>query len=83
MWGLIISDPDHCLSFCFSYRWQSRQDGSARAELHILQRIGRAEVCNVFHVTSLVVRPVEVRVQNFRSLAVLSNWKCGRRTLHL
>ena len=40
-----------------SDRWQPRQDGSAEAERHILRRIGRAEVRNEFHVTSLVVRP--------------------------
>ena len=39
-----------------SHRWQTRQDGSAEAELHILRRIGRAEVWNGFHVTSFVVR---------------------------
>ena len=39
------------------YRWQPRQDGSAEAKLHILRRIGRAELRNGFHVTSLVVRP--------------------------
>ena len=66
-----------------SYRWQLRQDGSAKAELHILRRIGRAEVWNGFHVTSLVVRPNGSAEQNFRSLAVLSSWKCGSRTLHL
>ena len=39
-----------------SDRWQPRQDGRAEAELHILRRIGRAEMWNGFHVTSLVVR---------------------------
>ena len=82
-----------------SDRWQPRQDRSAEAERHILRRIGRTEERNGFHVTSLVVRPkgsagaefqifgspvkLEVWKQNFRSLAVLSSWKCGSRTLHL
>ena len=58
--------------------WQPRQDRSAEAELHILRRIGRAEVRNGFHVTSLVVRPngsAGVEFQIFGSPAKLEVWK--------
>ena len=66
-----------------SYRWQARQDGSAEAEFHILRRIGRAEVLNGFHVTSLVVRPNGSAGGRISDLWQLSSWKCGSRTLHL
>ena len=56
--------------------WQPRQDGSAEAELHILRRIGRAEVRNGFHVTSLVVRPsAGAEFHIFGSPVKLEVWK--------
>ena len=54
MFSLLLKD---LISDFYSGRWQSRQDGSAEAELYILRKIGRAKVRNGFHVTSLVVRP--------------------------
>ena len=48
------------------------------AELHILRRIGRAEVRNGFHVTPLVVRPngsAGAELQVFGSPVKLEVWK--------
>ena len=53
----------------------------AEAELHILQRIGRAEVWNGFHVTSLVVRPNGSAGAEFHIFG--SPMKYGCRTWHL
>ena len=67
------SGPTHTLD-----RWQPRQDRSAEAELHSLRRIGRAEVRNGFHVTSLVVRPngsAGAEFQIFDSRVKLEVWK--------
>ena len=61
-----------------SDRWQPRQDRSAGAELHILRRIGRAQVRNWLHVTSLVVRPngsAGAEFQIFGSPVTLEVWK--------
>ena len=47
--------------------WQSRQSGSEEVEPKIFSGQDRAEV----------------RKQNFRSLVVRAEWKCGSRILHL
>ena len=80
-----------------SYLWQSRQDESAEAEVHIFGRIGRTEgaernSCHIIgsqsraemrkrNFTSLVVKAVWTR--NFRSLAVNAERKYGNGTLDL
>ena len=72
----VLAEPK-CRSWT-SDRWQPRQDWSAEAELHILRRIGRAEVRNGFHVTSLVVRPngnAGAEFQIFGSPVKLEVWK--------
>ena len=55
-----------------------RQDGSAKVELHTLQRIGRAEVWKGLHVRSLVDRPngsTGAEFQIFDSPIKLEVWK--------
>ena len=64
-----------------SYRWQPRQprqNGSVEAEFHVLRRIGKLEVWNGFHVTSLVVRAngsAGAEFQIFGSPIKLEMWK--------
>ena len=72
----VLAEPK-CGSWT-SDRLQPRQDRSAEAELHILRRIGRAEVWNGFHVTSLVVRQngsAGAEFQVFGSPVKLEVWK--------
>ena len=72
----VLAEPK-CRSWS-SDHWQPRQERSAQAELHILRRIGRSEVWNGFHVTSLVVRAngsAGAEFQIFGSPVKLEVWK--------
>ena len=74
----VLAEQSWCAEAELHNRWQPRQDKSAKAEFHILRRIGRAEVWNGFHVTSLVVRQkgsTGAEFQTFGSPIKLKVWK--------